>query len=155
MLELYTHPMSPCAQKVRIVLAEKGLDWEKRHVETGGEGEPQTGISQTESPGRGADAGGLMGKPVIESSPSSASTWRTNLPDSGLRPDNPWHTSQMRFWMKHVDIKVHPSCGALQWPLLMADKLRQLSEAEMDAIIDKVVEKPPARTPAAPGEDGL
>ena len=27
MLELYTHPMSPCAQKVRIVLAEKGLQW--------------------------------------------------------------------------------------------------------------------------------
>ena len=32
MLALYTHPMSPCAQKVRIVLAEKGLEWEKRHV---------------------------------------------------------------------------------------------------------------------------
>ena len=32
MLELYTHPMSPCSQKVRIVLAEKSLDWEKRHV---------------------------------------------------------------------------------------------------------------------------
>ena len=27
MLELYTNPMSPCAQKVRIVLAEKGLEW--------------------------------------------------------------------------------------------------------------------------------
>ena len=32
MLELYTHPMSPCAQKVRIVLAEKGLDWTKHHI---------------------------------------------------------------------------------------------------------------------------
>ncbi len=33
MLELYTHPMSPCAQKVRIVLAEKSLDWVAHHVE--------------------------------------------------------------------------------------------------------------------------
>ena len=32
MLELYTHPMSPCAQKVRLVLAEKNLDWVKHHV---------------------------------------------------------------------------------------------------------------------------
>ncbi len=32
MLELYTHPQSPCVQKVRIVLAEKGLDWSKHHV---------------------------------------------------------------------------------------------------------------------------
>ena len=27
-LTLYTHPMSPCAQKVRIVLTEKNLPWE-------------------------------------------------------------------------------------------------------------------------------
>ncbi len=31
-LELYTHPMSPCAQKVRIVLTEKDLEWHKVHV---------------------------------------------------------------------------------------------------------------------------
>jgi len=40
MLELYTHPMPPCAQKVRIVLAEKGLDWRSHHVE----------LSQKENP---------------------------------------------------------------------------------------------------------
>ena len=33
MLELYTHPLSPCAQKVRIVLAEKGLDFLSHHVD--------------------------------------------------------------------------------------------------------------------------
>ena len=32
MLELYTHPQSPCAQKVKIMLAEKGLAWTKHHV---------------------------------------------------------------------------------------------------------------------------
>ena len=31
-LVLYTHPMSPCAQKVRIVLHEKALSFEARHV---------------------------------------------------------------------------------------------------------------------------
>ena len=36
MIELYTHPMSPCAQKVRIVLAEKRLEWEGRHVDLPG-----------------------------------------------------------------------------------------------------------------------
>ena len=33
MLTLYTNPMSPCAQKVRIVLAEKGLEWTPVHVD--------------------------------------------------------------------------------------------------------------------------
>lgn len=32
MLELYPHPQPPCAQKVKIVLAEKGLVWTKHHV---------------------------------------------------------------------------------------------------------------------------
>jgi len=48
----------------------------------------------------------------------------------------------MRLWMKHVDNKLHPACGALQWPLVMADKLRRLSPEEQDRIIDQVPEKP-------------
>lgn len=140
MLELYTHPMSPCAQKVRIVLAEKGLDWEKRHVNLAEKENLRPeylklnplGVVPTLVDG---------GKPVIESS-IICEYLEDRFPDPELRPDNPYHTAQMRFWMKHVDIKVHPSCGALQWPLLMADKLKTLSEAEMNAIIDKVVEKP-------------
>lgn len=32
MIELYTHPMSPCAQKVRLLLLEKGLNSTKHHV---------------------------------------------------------------------------------------------------------------------------
>ena len=31
-LALYHNDMSSCAQKVRLVLAEKGLDWENRHL---------------------------------------------------------------------------------------------------------------------------
>ena len=33
MLTLYHYPTSPCAAKVRCVLAEKGLDWESRVVD--------------------------------------------------------------------------------------------------------------------------
>ena len=32
MLALYHNDMSLCAQKVRICLAEKGLEWEDRHI---------------------------------------------------------------------------------------------------------------------------
>ena len=140
MLELYTHPMSPCSQKVRIVLAEKSLDWEKRHVNLA-EKENLTpeylrlnplGVVPTLVDG---------GNPVIESS-IICEYLEDKFPGPELRPDNPYHRAQMRFWMKHVDIKVHPSCGALQWPLLMADKLLQMSEGEREAMINRVVEKP-------------
>jgi hypothetical protein len=32
MLALYHNDMSLCAQKVRVCLAEKGLEWESRHL---------------------------------------------------------------------------------------------------------------------------
>ena len=140
MLELYTHPMSPCAQKVRIVLAEKRLDWEKRHVNLA-EKENLSPDYLKLNPLGVVPTLVDEGQPIIESS-IICEYLEDKFPEPELRPDNPYHRAQMRFWMKHIDIKVHPSCGALQWPLLMADKLRQMSQVEMDAMIDRVVEKP-------------
>lgn len=140
MLELYTHPMSPCSQKVRIVLAEKELDWEKRHVNLA-EKENLLPAYLKLNPLGVVPTLVDDGKPVIESSIICEYLEDRN-PEPRLRPDNPYHTAQMRFWMKHIDNKVHPSCGALQWPLVMADKIKLLSPEEMDALIDRVVEKP-------------
>ena len=140
MLELYTHPMSPCSQKVRIVLAEKDLDWEKRHVELA-EKENLAPDYLKLNPLGVVPTLVDDGRPVIESS-IICEYLQDKFPEPDMRPDNPYHSAQMRLWMKHIDIKVHPSCGALQWPLVMADKLKTLSEAEMNAVIDRVVEKP-------------
>ncbi|GAA0795936.1 glutathione S-transferase family protein [Marinobacterium sediminicola] len=140
MLELYTHPMSPCAQKVRIVLAEKELDWRKHHVD----------LAQKEN--LRADYLKLNplgvvptlvhdGRPVIESSIICEyldDTW----PEPSLKPDDPYAVAKMRFWMKHVDTKLHPSCGALQWPLVMRPGLMEKSEAERQALLDLIPEKP-------------
>ena len=35
MLELYNFPMSTGSQKVRIALAEKGLEWKDHRIESG------------------------------------------------------------------------------------------------------------------------
>lgn len=139
-LELYTHPMSPCSQKVRIVLAEKNLDWTKVDVDLPGKANLQPdylklnplGVVPTLVDG---------GKPVIESS-IICEYLEDKFPSPALRPSDPWQTARMRFWMKHIDNKVHPSCGALQWPLVMADKLKTMTEAEQEQMIERVVEKP-------------
>lgn len=139
-LKLYTHPMSPCAQKVRIVLTEKNLEWQKVHVDLPGKAnlEPEylklnpLGVVPT-----------LVddGRPVIESS-IICEYLEDKFPKPDLRPSDPYQVANMRFWMKHIDNKVHPSCGALQWPLVMADKLKTMSEDEKQKMIDRVVEKP-------------
>ena len=140
MLELYTHPMSPCAQKVRIVLAEKGLDWIKHHVE----------LSQKENLTEAylkLNPLGVVptlvhdGKAVIESN-VICEYLEDVYPEPSLRPNSHYEAANMRLWMKHVDNKLHPSCGALQWPLVMRPALMEKTEEERQALLEKVPEKP-------------
>ncbi len=141
MLTLYTHPMSPCAQKVRITLAEKGLDYRSVHIDLPGKEnlEPwylalnPTGVVPTLTDGhRVIIESSLICEYVEEAFPQPAS----------LRPDEPHLRAEMRLWMKHVDNKLHPSCGALQWPLAMRPRLQAMGETKARALLDQVVETP-------------
>jgi len=140
MLELYTHPMSPCAQKCRIVLAEKGLEWTKHFVSLPDKENLKPEYLQLNPLGVVPT---LVdnGIPIIESSLICEYLEET-YPEVSLRPDNPLQRHQIRLWMKHVDNKLHPSCGALQWPLVMRDKLIAMSDEEQQTILDQVPEKP-------------
>ena len=140
MLELYTHPMSPCAQKVRIVLAEKGLEWTKHHVN----------LQQKENLNPEYLKLNPLGvvptlvhdsKPVIESS-IICEYLEDTYPDLQLRPESSYERSKMRYWMKHVDVKLHPSCGTLQWPMVMREALMEKSEEERNDILERIPEKP-------------
>lgn len=140
MLELYTHPMSPCAQKVRIVLAEKGLDWTKHHVSL-----PDKENLRPEylklNPLGVVPTLVQDGRPVIESS-IICEYLEDAWPEPSLRPQDTYDRAGMRLWMKHVDNKLHPSCGTLQWPMVMRAALMEKSEEERQALLDKIPEKP-------------
>ncbi len=153
MLELYTHPMSPCAQKVRLLLAEKGLAWTKHHVD----------LQQKENLHPDylkLNPLGVVptlvhdGQPVIESS-IICEYLEDRFPDPSLRPADPYRRARMRYWMKHVDVKLHPSCGTLQWPMVMRPALMEKSEAERNAILDRIPEKPRRERQRRLVRDGL
>jgi glutathione S-transferase len=139
-LILYTHPMSPCAQKVRIVLTEKSLLWESRHVDLPGK-ENLTAANLKLNPLGVVPTLVEDGQAIIESS-VICEYLEDRFPTQPMRPSSPAATASMRVWMKHVDNKLHPACGALQWPLVMADKMRLLSAAEQTYLIDQIPEKP-------------
>jgi glutathione S-transferase len=140
MLELYTHPMSPCAQKVRIVLAEKGLDWTAHQIDLQNKENlapwylalNPLGVVPTLVHG---------GRPIIESS-IICEYLEDTFQEQSLKPADPYQTAQMRFWMKHVDVKLHPSCGTIQWPMVMLPRLMEKSEAERNALLERIPEKP-------------
>ncbi len=139
MLELYTHPMSPCAQKVRLVLAEKGIEWTPRPVDLAGKENLQPWYLKLNKLGVVPT---LVddGHPVIESS-IICEYLEDRFPAVRLRPASPLATAHMRFWMKHVDNKLHPACGTLQWPLLMRPRLLEMTPEQRARLLDQVVER--------------
>ena len=140
MIELYTHPMSPCAQKVRMLLATKGLDWEARHVDLPNKANLDPAYLALNPLGVVPT---LVhdGQVVIESS-IICEYLEDSFPEPPQRPLDPHARAQMRFWMKHVDNKLHPACGTLQWPMVMRPGLMAKSEQERQALLDKIPEKP-------------
>ncbi len=140
MIELYTHPMSPCAQKVRIVLAEKGLDWTRHHVNLQ-EKENLRPEYLKLNPLGVVPTLVHEGRPVIESS-IICEYLEDSFPNPSLLPAAPYQRARMRYWMKHVDVKLHPSCGTLQWPMVMREALMAKPEDERNAILEKIPEKP-------------
>ena len=140
MLELYTHPMSPCAQKVRIVLAEKDLDWTAHHVSL-----PDKENLRPEylklNPLGVVPTLVHDGRVVIESS-IICEYLDDAFPQQTLKCADHYERSQMRYWMKHVDVKLHPSCGTIQWPMVMRAGLMEKSEEERQALLDRIPEKP-------------
>jgi glutathione S-transferase len=140
MIELYTHPMSPCAQKVRIVLAEKSLPW-KAHTVNLSEKENLKPEYLELNPLGVVPTLVHMGKPVIESS-IICEYLNEQFPEINLSSDDAYLRSQMRFWMKHVDTKLHPACGALQWPLIMRPGMMCKPEEERNRLLAQIPEKP-------------
>lgn len=140
MIELYTHPLSPCAQKVRILLAEKDLSYTAHHVDL-----PKKDNLKPEylklNPLGVVPTLVHEGVPVIESS-VICEYLDDAFPEHSLKPKSALARAEMRLWMKHVDGKLHPSCGALQWPLVMRPQLMQNSPEERAALLDQIPEKP-------------
>lgn len=154
MITLYTHPMSPCAQKVRLVLAEKGLPYEAVQVDLPAKENLQPwylklnplGVVPTLTEGEHV---------VYESSLVCEYLEEAHPGATPLRPEAAHLRHRMRLWMKLVDSRLHPSCGALQWPLAMRPRLLAMDETEALALIAQVVEAPRRERQLRLFRDGL
>jgi glutathione S-transferase len=111
MIELYHADMSTCAQKVRLVLAEKGLPWKGhllnlRHRD---QHRPDylklnpNGVVPTLVDG---------GTPIIEST-VICEYLDDAYPDPSLRPETPGEKARMRIWTRRLDEVLHFHTGVL------------------------------------------
>src|SRR5499433_738772 len=111
MLVLYHNDMSLCAQKVRLCLAEKGSEWESRHlVLRAGEHQQPWYVELNR---RAVVPTLIDGDRVIPESNVILEYLEEAYPDPPLAPRDPFGRARMRLWTKQLDEDIHDASAAI------------------------------------------
>jgi glutathione S-transferase len=138
MLELYHNAISTCSQKVRLVLAEKGLAFESRPIDLIRGEQHDPGYVKL-NPKHVVPTLVHDGRVLVES--SLVNEYLDDaFPDPPLRPRDPAARHALRLWVKRIDDEVHPSAGVLTYAIgprqIVASQPAEIREANLAAIPD-------------------
>lgn len=132
MLELYNFSQSTCSQKVRICLAEKGLEWTDRRLVSKNHDHLSDWYLKL-------NPNGVVptlvddGRPIFESSVILQYIDQTH-PEPSLVPADVYDQAQMRAWLTYVDMVITP---AARYPSFqfggLLKKFQAMSEEEFAA----------------------
>ena len=111
MLTLYHNDMSLCAQKVRICLAEKRLDWESHHLVLRAAEHQQPWYVKLNS--RAVVPTLVHDGKVVTESNVILEYLDESFPQTPLRPEDAYGRACMRFWIKQLDEDVHDASAAI------------------------------------------
>jgi glutathione S-transferase len=111
MLALYHNDMSSCAQKVRLVLAEKGLQWESRHLNLRAAEQQQEWYRKLNK--RAVVPTLIDGDTVVPESNVINEYLDERFPEPPLMPEDPFGRAQVRLWTKQLDEDIHDACIAI------------------------------------------
>ena len=111
MLELYHNGMSSCSQKVRYVLAAKGLHWESVELNLRNGDQHQPGYLKLNPNGVVPT---LIHDQEVFIEPGVICEYLQDLqPKPSLRPTDPVKIARMRIWIKYIDEYIHQEASVV------------------------------------------
>lgn len=135
-LVLYHHDKSTCSQKVRICLAEKGVDWDSRQVDLMN--------SENLSPEYLAiNPNGVVpafvhdGRPIIESTVMCEYVDEVWPDEPKLTPADPVERADMRAWLRFIDEVPSMAVRVPSFQDKFLARFKAMSEAEYAAFRDQ------------------
>jgi glutathione S-transferase len=141
MLELYHNNISVCAQKVRIVLAEKNLPWTNHHLSLA-KGDQLTPEFKKMNPRGVVPVLVHDGNIIVES--SVICTYLDEVfPDPPLMPANPVERAAVRLWCKLPDDILHMACATVSFAISFGQQLKKQAGAGLEERLMKMPD--PAR----------
>jgi glutathione S-transferase len=140
MLELYHNDMSTCAQKVRLTLAEKNLEWEGHHMDLRA-GDTRTPEYIKMNPGAVVPTL-IDGGSVICESTVIMEYLDDAYPDAPVRPSNAIERARVRGWTKQLDEGLHAAVGTISGTVAFRHQMMAgRTEEEVIAFINLIPEK--------------
>lgn len=136
MLELYHHLMSTCSQKVRLVLAEKELEFESREIDLVA-GEQHDADYVKLNPNHVVPTLIDDGRVLIESTLINEYL-EDAYPTPSVRPLQLVDRHAMRMWTKRVDDKVHPFAGVVTYAIGARPMVLQRTPEQIEASIAEI-----------------
>ncbi len=138
MITLYHNQNSPCAAKVRAVLAEKVISWDSKIVNLVEKENLRPEYLKINPKGV---VPSLIddGKTILESTIIMEYLDTKYSPDS-LKPEGAYAQAQMRKWTKWVDEILHLNWAGLAWTALIRPVWLKKSPAEIDELLAKVID---------------
>jgi glutathione S-transferase len=135
-LELYHNGMSVCSQKVRLVLAEKGLDFESHHLDLRA-GDQFTADYRRLNPAAVVPTLVHDGAAIRESTVIMEYLDEV-FPDPSLKPANAVARAVMRVWTKAMDEGVHAACANIAYATAYRSIMQQKSPEEFEAHLNRM-----------------
>ena len=138
MLALYHNALSTCSQKVRLVLAHKGIDFDSHEIDLlAGEQHDPAYVKLNPNhvvPTLVHDGAVLIESTLINEYLDDA------FPDPPMRPAEPAARHTERMWTKRLDEKVHPATGIVTFAIgprpALLRQAEEVREANIAAIPD-------------------
>lgn len=135
MLALYHNAASTCSQKVRLILAEKELEYEPRSVDLAGGGQHDPEYVKL-NPNHVVPTLIHDDRVIIESTLINEYL-DDAFPQPPTIPASPADRFRMRLWTKRIDT-LHPNAGVITYGIGTRPMIVSRSQAEIDALIEQI-----------------
>ncbi len=136
MVELYHNFLSTCSQKVRLVLAEKGVDYKSHEIDliNGAQHDPEYVKLNPNHvvPTLVHDGAVLIESTLINEYLDDA------FPQPALRPADPAERHAMRLFVKKIEDRVASAAGVITFGIGTRPMMLQRSPEEIQAAIDAI-----------------
>lgn len=125
---LYHSVESTCAQKVKLVLAEKGLAWEENRLNL--RRGDQFSADYLKLNPKGVVPTLVHDDIVIRESTIINEYLEDAFPEPALKPSTAAAAAKMRLWVKTFDDDVHPAIGVITYATVLRHQMAEIKSAK-------------------------